>query len=246
MADTDRLVTVTRSRIDPPYAAISLALLIALCTAVEWHFGILGSPDALTRYVAASRATVFHGQPWRVLTASFFHLSLSHVVANGLGLLVVGGYLEFRVGTPRFVVIALTTAAGSILGSVLIHYVPWVAGASGVVYGFYGSLAALIVLYWNDWDFDHPVPRWMAVAGTVFLLVLSHGVALRALPPFAIIDHGNHGSGFAVGALTTALVTRGCPARSLKRESRGVSRVAAGLVALFLIGFAIQAGSPWP
>ena len=235
----------TRPIFPLPYAASVLVLVIAFCTAVEWYLGILGSPEALPRLLAASRAAVLRGEAQRLLTASFFHLSVLHSVANSVGVLIVGSYLEFRVGTPRFVVIALSSAAGSILGSVLIQYVAWVAGASGMLYGLYGALAALIVRYWNDWTFDYQVPRWLAVSSTVALLVVSHVVALRALPEFAIIDQGNHWSGFAVGALATAFLTRGCPARELKQENRGITRIALGGVILFLIAFVIQALALW-
>lgn len=236
---------MTRTRIELPYGALALSLVLTACAAAEWCFGILGSQEDLRRLLTASRETVFHGEPQRLLTASFFHLSGSHFFGNTLGILIVGGYLEFRVGTPRFVVIALSSAAGSILGSVIVHYVGWVAGASGMLYGIYGALAALTIRYWNDWDVDYPIPRWLAVLGTIALLVVHHFIALRALPEFAIIDHGNHASGFVVGALTTALLTRGCPARSLKRENRRITWIAVALVALFSIGFLTAGWSLW-
>ena len=228
-----------------PRGATALVLVVAACAAVEWHLRIFDSQEDIVRLLAAQAGVVFHGEVERLLTASFFHLSVPHVVANSIGLLIVGGYLEFRVGTPRFVVIALTSAAGSILGSVLIQYVPWVAGASGMLYGLYGALAALLVRYWNAWDFDYPVPRWLAVAGMIALLLVSQAVALGALPAFAIIDEANHWSGFAVGALPTAFLTKDSPARSLWQRNRGISWIARGLVMLFAIAFVIQAGFVW-
>jgi rhomboid protease GluP len=228
-----------------PRGAIALVCVIACCAVSEWHLRVFDSRDDIVRLVAASRAVVLHGEVQRLLTASFFHLSPSHVLANSVGLLVVGGYLEFRVGTPRFVVIALVSAFGSISGSLLVQYVPWVAGASGMLYGLYGALAALLVRYWNDWHFDHPVPRWLAICSMIGLLVVSHLAALRALPAFAIIDHGNHWSGFAVGALATTFVTKDCPASALRRDDGGTRRTATWIVALFAIAFLAHAVRLW-
>src|SRR3990172_1957195 len=91
----------TRPFFEPPYAAaIVLVLVISFCAAVEWHLRILGSPEELPRLLAASRAAVLRGEAQRLLTATFFHLSVLHGVANSVGVLIVGGYLEFRVGTP--------------------------------------------------------------------------------------------------------------------------------------------------
>jgi membrane associated rhomboid family serine protease len=242
---SSRSIARASTEIGPPFAALGLVLLAASCAAVEWRLGILGDQPRLSGLLAASRPALLHGEVQRLFTASFFHLSLTHFVANSAGLLFVGGYLELRVGTPRFTVIALASAAGSILGSVLVQYVPWVAGASGLNYGLYGALAALIVRYWNAWDFDYSVPRWLAIAGLIALLGVSHVVALRALPPFAIIDHANHASGFLVGALVTFAITRGCPARDLRHPNRRIDRIAIGALALFALAFAVQAWLLW-
>ena len=198
------------------------------------------------QFAGSQRTAVLHGEAQRLLTASFFHLSASHFLANSAGLLFVGGYLEFRVGTPRFVVIALSSAAGSILGSVLIQYVPWVAETSGLNYGLYGALTALIVRYWNDWDFDYPVPRWLAIVGhNRASSRVPWRMRFDALPAFAISITPIIGPRFLVGALATAFVTRDCPARSLRQDDRGITWIAIVLVMLFLIAFLVQAWHLW-
>jgi len=62
------------------------------------------------------------------------------------------------------------------------------------------------------------------------------------LPRFAVIDEGNHWSGFVVGAIVTLVLTRTSSARTLLEPTPTISRLATGLGFVFAVAFVVQAG----
>jgi membrane associated rhomboid family serine protease len=115
------------------------------------YFVMFGSRfgQALADFALMQAAAVWHGQLWRLFTATYLHASGTHIFFNMLGLYFFGPALE-RVWGPRQFFLAYT--AGGIAGNVLITlagvvglmdpYVPGL-GASGSVLTLLGAAAVL-------------------------------------------------------------------------------------------------------
>ena len=82
-------------------------------------------------------------EPWRILTAAFVHGGIWHVALNMLTLWMVGRSLEPALGTWRFVTTYLLTAAGGSAGVALLGYWTPVVGASGALFGLFGTLLVI-------------------------------------------------------------------------------------------------------
>ncbi len=84
-----------------------------------------------------------HGQPWRIVTATFLHASLSHIFGNMVLLLITGSFLERKLGSVRFVLVYLACGiAGGVL-SAWSHPNVVGVGASGAIAGLLGAMIAL-------------------------------------------------------------------------------------------------------
>jgi membrane associated rhomboid family serine protease len=127
------------------YAAISLLRLIILAF----------SPD-LDRQILQAFALipelVVRGWIWQLLTYSFIHLGLLHLIFNVLMLWMFGADLESDWGSKRFLEFFLFCVAGAAVTTIVVSYTgvmgvqpstPTV-GASG---GIFGILAAFGLLY---------------------------------------------------------------------------------------------------
>ena len=123
--------------------------------------------------------TFGHGQLWRLLTYMFLHsiVVFSHLVLNMLGLWMIGGVLEERWGTRKFIGLYFLFGAGAALFGVFYLFEPslrimHVIGASGAVFGLLTAYAiyypnSLVLLF-----FVVPMRAWMIVAGFAVLSLL--------------------------------------------------------------------------
>ncbi|MGB1215607.1 MAG: rhomboid family intramembrane serine protease [Pikeienuella sp.] len=130
------------------------------------------------------------------VTYSFIHSSVLHLAMNSVIFLALGGAILRAVGTLRFLVIFVgTAAAGSATFGVLAEAQGPLLGASGVIFGFFGVL--------KQWEWRYiaitgtPANRfWGTIAGLVLI-----NVALALIPVLS----GNPGAGFGLIAWQTHL-----------------------------------------
>ncbi|MFQ3651442.1 MAG: rhomboid family intramembrane serine protease [Gemmataceae bacterium] len=93
------------------------------------------------------------GQWWRLITPIFLHFSATHLLFNMIALVYLGGALESRYGTGRFLLLVLALALVSNLAQYFLGrgavwengHLHWLTstqfgGMSGVVYGLFGFL----------------------------------------------------------------------------------------------------------
>jgi GlpG protein len=95
---------------------------------------------------------VRHGQVWRLATPMFVHFGPAHLLFNMIMLLYLGGQIEARRGSPRFLLLALVLSVCSNLAQYYLGRTtfqglrpqlqpsPAFGGMSGVLYGLFGYL----------------------------------------------------------------------------------------------------------
>jgi len=86
-----------------------------------------------------------NGEWWRLLTSTFLHGGIMHLVANMYGLLFVSIFLEPRIGRTRFAWIYLVSGILASITSLWWHDATVSVGASGAIFGLYGLFLSLML-----------------------------------------------------------------------------------------------------
>lgn len=170
----------------PPFTPWVKRIVIG-CVAVYFLQVVLGafSPMAgsyLITFGALIPAAVVHGWIWQLITYSFLHASVGHVLINMLMLWMFGAQEEVDWGSKKFLEFYLFCIAGAALTTIVVAYSPIrgvspgtpTIGASG---GVYGILMAFGMLYGDREIFMFPLPFMMKakymVAIMIFLVVIA-------------------------------------------------------------------------
>ncbi|NEK60161.1 rhomboid family intramembrane serine protease [Geodermatophilus sabuli] len=125
------------------------------------------------------------GQDWRLLTAAFLHIGLTHLVLNMLALLVFGSELERQLGRWRYLAVYVVSLLGGAVALQLFGEPGRpVAGASAAIYGLLGGLAVVMISRRED------------LRGLLTLLAIN--VVISFLPGVSLLGHlGGLVAGFA-------------------------------------------------
>ncbi|MEI2777936.1 MAG: rhomboid family intramembrane serine protease [Tetrasphaera sp.] len=134
-------------------------------------------------------------QPWRFVTAAFLHGPLIHILFNMFALWMLGPYVEQLLGRARFLALYLLSALGGTVAYLWMTPVTsrvGLVGASGAVFGLFGSLIALNSSLGRT---THGI--WLNLAINAVLPFLYPAIAWQA-----------HIGGFLTGLLLAWLMTR--------------------------------------
>jgi rhomboid protease GluP len=112
---------------------------------------------------------VIAGEWWRIVTANFLHMGILHLGMNMLALLYLGKFVEYRLGSFKYLLAYLIAGLGSMA---TITYVDtrWLTapqitvGASGAIMGMLGTMGAIHLSGWRQ--------AKVAAAGRQFQAVL--------------------------------------------------------------------------
>lgn len=85
-------------------------------------------------------------QWWRLLTSTFLHGGLMHILANMYGLLFVGIFLEPLLGRTKYAIVYLATGILASIASLWWYDATVSVGASGAIFGLYGFFLACLLL----------------------------------------------------------------------------------------------------
>lgn len=118
-----------------------LIYIIMVCSGLG--FISFKASDLLT-WGANFRPVTTNGEWWRLLTSTFLHGGLMHLLANMYGLLFVGIFLEPKLGKTKYAVIYLSTGIIASIASLYFHEPTVSIGASGAIFGLYGVFLALL------------------------------------------------------------------------------------------------------
>jgi membrane associated rhomboid family serine protease len=159
---------------------VAVFLLTSSHTAWELKYAQLGSDIAL------------HHSYYRLLTATFIHANLFHILGNMMGLLIVGSPVEGAIGKARFTTLYFLAALGGSTASYLFAQ-PNVfgVGASGAVFGLFGAYFVLAR------------SRRADTSGILVLLGLNLALSFTN----RAIDWRAHVGGLVVGTLVALLIT---------------------------------------
>jgi rhomboid protease GluP len=210
--------------------------------------------DTLTRFGATSSEAVQHGQWWRLVTGTFVHVTLLHILLNMWCLWNLGLFGEPLLGKRGLIAVYLLTGTAGMLLSYtwsVVNVEPGlVAGASGAVFGVAGIL---IVLLSNrklsvPWEELRKLRRQVILFAAVNLVlglvpnVLSMGsAALLHFDPANLprIDNSAHLGGFLSGlALGVPLFPKMLSGKASYRHRQGITYTFAAL-ALCLFAYAL-------
>ena len=99
-------------------------------------------PDVLLDFGAMYGPFIADGEYWRLFTAMFLHVGLTHLLFNGFGLLIFGQLVERIYGPYRFIAIYVLAGLTGSVASYLFNTDVIGAGASGALFGILGALGA--------------------------------------------------------------------------------------------------------
>lgn len=217
-----------RPLVAPALAGVSALVFLFMLLAP----GSMSDVETVVRWGGNIAPRTTGGEWWRLVTATFVHGGLLHLLATIAGLIPLGLILERAVGHVAFA--AMYVAAGIFGGVVSLWTMDptdAASGASGAIFGVYGLLAASVV--WGVLKGPRvPVPlRLVKQAGA--------GAAIFFLYNLAT-DHV--GAASEVATLITGFIGGVVLARGVMREKPGVPRAAA--VAAATVVLAVVAAVP--
>jgi membrane associated rhomboid family serine protease len=195
----------------------AIYLLITLLQAGAPEIG-----DVVFLILALIPQVVVHGGIWQLITYSFVHTGIFHILLNMLALWMFGSVFEIDWGLKKFLEFYFFCVIGAALTTIAVSYIgvggvtphTKTVGASG---GVFGILAAFGLLYGDREIMLFPLPFSMKakyfVAGYVFVEVIN---AIQAAAPGRGqgIAYVAHLGGLLFGFLYVKLV----PARGMMFE----------------------------
>jgi rhomboid protease GluP len=198
----DMLAGASQARVDfergmrtaPPLILVLIAANVALF-AWELAAGALASGETIVEAGALVRDRVLAGEWWRLVSATFLHAGVDHLLGNCLVLYVVGMACEHALGFAQTAVVYFASGLTGSLLSLALTPGPSV-GASGAIFGVVA--AVIVVLYRHQTRFYLRDKR----IGFVLLVWAAYQISTGLLSPY--VDNSAHLGGLAGGA-TAAL-----------------------------------------
>jgi membrane associated rhomboid family serine protease len=187
--------------------------------------------DSLLRWGANFGPKTTAGEWWRLLTSTFVHIGLLHLLLNMWVLWDVGCLVERMVGNVGFLVLYLVSGLMGSLASLVWNPFLVSAGASGAIFGVYGALLGLLLR--GRGSIPTEVLAGLRNSGLGFLgFNILYGLTQSGIDQAAHV--GGLGAGFLCGLVLGQALT---PAAKAGRARRNVALAAGGLVAVVGGGF---------
>lgn len=172
-----------------------------------------------------------NGEWWRLLTSTFVHIGIIHILLNMWVLFEAGPVVERMVGNIGFLQLYLVAGLTGSLGSLLWHPLMVSAGASGAIFGIYGALLGMLVR--SHGSIPTQVVAQLRKSGLGFLAYnLIFGMTQAGIDSAAHI--GGLAGGFLCGVVLNqpftleALAKR--PFRNLRVTGLGIVLIIVGII----------------
>jgi membrane associated rhomboid family serine protease len=144
--ESDAFRGVLRARtphvvITPAIAAINVAVVVCMLLGAS----AISEPDTLVGWGASLGPRTTNGEWWRLVTSTFVHTGMLHLLVNVAILIQLGAVLERLLGRLAFA--AVYVSAGAFAGLINLSSYPVAVsvGASAAVFGLYGLLIASLI-----------------------------------------------------------------------------------------------------
>ena len=207
LADHDKfhnqLDTVSPRVIVTP-AILAVNVLVFVLMVLDGAGLLTPNPGVAIRWGSNYGQRTLTGEWWRLLTSTFIHFGLLHLVVNMVALAQAGPIVERLYGSARFLALYVFAALFGELTSLLWHPLANGAGASGAIFGVFGGLLAFILNPRNA----VPAAVMKSIRKRVVPIVLLN-LAFGAL--YLNIDNAAHIGGLVGGALIGLLLARPLP-----------------------------------
>lgn len=137
-----RLSNLAKDETQKPYITYILIALNVIMFLVMTAAGGTKNTDVLIKFGAKVNTLIVEGQYWRLISSAFIHIGLAHIAFNMYGLYSIGYLIEMIYGHVSYLFIYMISA---IFGSIssFIFSTSLSAGASGAIFGLFGSLLYL-------------------------------------------------------------------------------------------------------
>src|SRR5215470_11459722 len=163
--------TITLARVPLTSAIIAVNVLVFVAMIFSGVSASTPGDADLIRWGANTGSFTLYVQPWRMLTSTYVHVGLLHLVLNMWCLWNLGALAEQLFDRwTYFLTYTLCGVSGS-LASVSLHPTRLGAGASGAIFGLAGALISALYLG------NLPVPK-TALKGTIKSLLTFAGYNL--------------------------------------------------------------------
>ena len=202
------------------YVIIGLLILIFVIG------NLLGYHTDLIESFGVYGPLIRNGEIYRLLTGTFFHSDILHLICNCYALYVIGSQIENFYGKKKFIVIYLFSALTGSLLSMAMHDVLSI-GASGAIFGLLGSL-----LYFGYY--------YRVYLGSVIIQKTLPVILINLLIGFSIsgIDNFGHIGGLIGGILISMALGISNSHKSGKRNQvNGIIMSIIFIVFLLYLGF---------
>jgi len=226
LAEEERLQQQTefiiRSGAVRPIATISIVTCIVAVTIVQFASGsIARSVEAAGLVKPAVRA----GQWWRLLTASYLHGNLYHILGNATALMTLGRIMEIYDRRLRIPLVYVASAIGGSVLSTLLFPTSSI-GASGGVLGLAGYV---FVVAGRD---PNGTPAWLRKQ----MVSILASTAILGVAAFMFIDNAAHLGGALTGAAIGDAVCRWGQSHERQFDAAGLTAaVIVGAGAIFTV-----------
>lgn len=182
--------------ITPILINLNLIVFIAMVMA---GFGFVSfKGEDLLNWGANYGPVTTNGQWWRLLTNTFMHGGVMHILANMYGLMFVGFFLEPLLGKAKYLLLYLATGIFASVASIWWYESTVSIGASGAIFGLYGFFLVALLLKVFPADFGKAfLASTLVFVGFNLLMGLTGG-----------IDNAAHIGGLVSGFLIGLVMSR--------------------------------------
>lgn len=211
-------------RIKRPYMTYILIAINVIVFICMYIFG-KGSTDSLTllKFGANYGPLVKNGEYYRLITCAFIHIGIFHLLFNMYALYIIGMQLESFLGKAKYLAIYLFSALTASLMSIIFNE-SISAGASGAIFGLFGSL-----LYFGY--------HYRVYLGNVIKSQIIPLIVVNLMLGFIIggVDNAAHIGGLVGGALMTM-------ALGVKYKSTNFEKINGWIVSIMYVLFLVFVG----